>query len=389
MQRSLGGRHIRRTLRRLRSRPHLLHQRLYTRQFFCAQQTAVAVQRRLRGQQDALGFDLFFAQGAHDHVGGGAGIRFLQHARHVLVFQAVRRFDGDVGFHAGTGFAGGHGQQAVGVDLVSDADAGGAGHHGRDAAQFKTGQRTAVGHQLALALQHVHGQGGLAIFKRRELLGAGAGDGRIAGDDFSTSPPMVSMPSDKGITSSSSQSSPAARLPASRLAWMAAPRATTLSGSILACGMVLKYSDTARRTWGMRVAPPTITTPSMSSTDTLASRMALRIAVMVLPTRCFVISANCSAVTFRWKISPESRMASIVVASLVDSSSFACRAFTIKVAVSSSDRGASLACSVIQQNRRWSKSSPPRAESPPVDSTSNTHFDNFRIEMSKVPPPRS
>ncbi|MNT45722.1 hypothetical protein D3C72_1823190 [compost metagenome] len=59
------------------------------------------------------------------------------------------------------------------------------------------------------------------------------------------------------------------------------------------------------------------------------------------------------------------------------------------MAVSSSDSGASLACSLIQQNRRRSKSSPPRAESPPVDSTSNTPLLSFRIEMSKVPPPRS
>ena len=106
----------------------------------------------------------------------------------------------------------------------------------------------------------------------------------LRGMIFSTRPPMVSMPSDSGITSSSSQSSPAARLPASRLAWIAAPSATTLSGSMFACGMVLKKSPTARRTCGMRVAPPTSTTPSTSSTDTLASRMALRTAFMVLAT---------------------------------------------------------------------------------------------------------
>ena len=49
----------------------------------------------------------------------------------------------------------------------------------------------------------------------------------LRGTIFSTSAPMVSRPSDNGITSSSSQSSPAARLPASTLAWIAAPRATT------------------------------------------------------------------------------------------------------------------------------------------------------------------
>ena len=42
---------------------------------------------------------------------------------------------------------------------------------------------------------------------------------------------MVSRPNESGITSSSSQSSPPVRLPASTLAWIAAPSATTWSGS--------------------------------------------------------------------------------------------------------------------------------------------------------------
>jgi hypothetical protein len=50
--------------------------------------------------------------------------------------------------------------------------------------------------------------------------------------------------------------------------------------------------------------------------------------------------------------------------------------------------GASLA-STIQQNTRWSQSSPPSAASPLVEITSNTPFESLRIEMSKVPPPRS
>ncbi|KAG0732350.1 hypothetical protein G6F57_022507 [Rhizopus arrhizus] len=49
----------------------------------------------------------------------------------------------------------------------------------------------------------------------------------LRGITRSTSPPMVSSPSDSGITSSSSQSSPGARLPASKLACKAAPSATT------------------------------------------------------------------------------------------------------------------------------------------------------------------
>ena len=211
----------------------------------------------------------------------------------------------------------------------------------------------------------------------------------LRGMIFSTRPPMVSIPRDSGMTSSSSQSSPAARLPASKFAWMAAPSATTLSGSIFACGVVWKNSLTARCTCGMRVAPPTITTPSTSSASTFASRNAFLMAFMVLPTRCCVMAAKSAAVMRRWISSPEFSLASIVVSGLVDSNSLISRAFTIRMAVSSSDSGASLACSLIQQNRRRSKSSPPRAESPPVDSTSKTPLLSFRMEMSKVPPPRS
>ncbi len=47
------------------------------------------------------------------------------------------------------------------------------------------------------------------------------------------------------------------------------------------------------------------------------------------------------------------------------------------------------ACSMIPQKMRRSKSSPPRAESPLVAMTSNTPLVSRRMEMSKVPPPRS
>ena len=57
--------------------------------------------------------------------------------------------------------------------------------------------------------------------------------------------------------------------------------------------------------------------------------------------------------------------------------------------MSRADSGASFAFSTTQQNTRWSKSSPPSIESPLVATTSNTPFDSLRMEMSKVPPPRS
>src|SRR5437899_1905906 len=77
---------------------------------------------------------------------------------------------------------------------------------------------------------------------------------------FDITPPIVSMPSDSGVTSSKSIS----RLPVMRMsAWTAAPSATTSSGFNSLCGARPNRSATARRTSGMRVDPPTSTASSI------------------------------------------------------------------------------------------------------------------------------
>ena len=77
---------------------------------------------------------------------------------------------------------------------------------------------------------------------------------------FSTTPPIISTPSESGMTSSSSTSS---RPPRSRAsACTAAPSATTVSGSRSVSGSRPKSARTWRRTAGVRVVPPTSTTPS-------------------------------------------------------------------------------------------------------------------------------
>ena len=112
----------------------------------------------------------------------------------------------------------------------------------------------------------------------------------------STKPPMVSMPSDRGITSSSSRS-PAVLLPASWLAWMAAPKATTSSGFRLVKGSLPKNSATARCTCGMRVEPPTMTTPCTSSRARCASRRARRTAAMERAVRSAVTASKSERLT--------------------------------------------------------------------------------------------
>ena len=77
---------------------------------------------------------------------------------------------------------------------------------------------------------------------------------------FDTTPPIVSMPSESGVTSSSSMS----RLPVTRMsACTAAPSATTSSGFSSLCGVRPNSSPTGWRTSGMRVEPPTSTTSSI------------------------------------------------------------------------------------------------------------------------------
>ena len=81
-------------------------------------------------------------------------------------------------------------------------------------------------------------------------------------------PPSVSMPSDSGVTSSSSTSftSPPSTPPCT-----AAPTATTSSGFTLLFGSLPNRLRTISCTFGMRVEPPTSTTSSICAGVTPAS----------------------------------------------------------------------------------------------------------------------
>ncbi|MNI54768.1 hypothetical protein D3C73_1096810 [compost metagenome] len=118
----------------------------------------------------------------------------------------------------------------------------------------------------------------------------------LRGITFSTRPPMVSRPSESGITSSSSMSL-SGLLPTKMSAWIAAPIATTLSGSIEVNGVRPKNVPTCSRTRGTRVEPPTMTTSSTSSALTPASFSARRQAIRVRFTRVAISASNCARVT--------------------------------------------------------------------------------------------
>ena len=95
-------------------------------------------------------------------------------------------------------------------------------------------------------------------------------------------PPKVSMPSDSGVTSSSSTSLTS---PASTPAWIPAPTATASSGLTSLRGSLPNRSFTYFCTSGMRVCPPTRITSAMSEVLTPASFMAMRQGSTVFCTR--------------------------------------------------------------------------------------------------------
>ena len=102
-------------------------------------------------------------------------------------------------------------------------------------------------------------------------------------------PPSVSMPSESGVTSSSSTSFTS---PASTPACTAAPTATTSSALTPLCGSRSKSSCTTCCTRGMRVEPPTSTTSSIWLGLSPASSSACRHGPAV---RWIRSSINCSS----------------------------------------------------------------------------------------------
>ena len=102
-------------------------------------------------------------------------------------------------------------------------------------------------------------------------------------------PPMVSMPRDRGVTSSSSRPFTS---PVSTPAWMAAPTATHSSGLMPLKPSLPVIFFTASCTAGIRLEPPTSRTLEMSLPLRPASPMAWRTGPMVASTRWAVSSLN-------------------------------------------------------------------------------------------------
>ena len=175
------------------------------------------------------------------------------------------------------------------------------------------------------------------------------GIGVLRGIIFSTRPPMVSSPKDSGITSSNSHSLFLLWLPANKSACIAAPKATTWSGSKLFKGCFAKSSATAAWTWGIRVAPPTMTTPFTSWVCRWASRNALRTEVMVLLTKLWVISKNWVWLTSIWTTVPVVRVRCTLAKGARLNCSLVCLAASNNARWSWGARGESFTCSSTQE----------------------------------------
>mmetsp|Transcript_17603 Transcript_17603/g.31337 ORF Transcript_17603/g.31337 Transcript_17603/m.31337 type:complete len:295 (+) Transcript_17603:69-953(+) len=209
-------------------------------------------------------------------------------------------------------------------------------------------------------------------------------------------PPRVSIPRERGVTSRRRMSltSPRRTPP-----WMAAPRATTSSGLTFLEGALEKTFSTVSWTLGMRLMPPTRMTSSSSLVEMPASLMAFLHGLTVRSMRLATRFSNWERVIFTFKcLGPE---ASAVMKGRL--TSVCLRASSSRLAFSAASRRrwvarlselrsmpvSFLKASLMCFMRASSKSSPPRTVSPLVALTSKTPPEISRMDTSKVPPPRS
>ena len=124
-----------------------------------------------------------FHHGAGAHVLRSGGKAVLQHARDLLIGEAIRRLHINARFHTAALLFRTDGQKAIRIHRERHPNAGSTGCHGGNAPQFEACQAAAVLHQIALPLHHMDGESGLPVFVGGEVLCLGRGDGFIASHD--------------------------------------------------------------------------------------------------------------------------------------------------------------------------------------------------------------
>ena len=219
---------------------------------------------------------------------------------------------------------------------------------------------------------------------------------------FVNTPPRVSIPRERGVTSIriiSAAELPATSSPPIFPPCIAAPSATHSSGFKLCDGSFPVSTLTSSTTAGTRVEPPTSSTIPRSSADMPASFNASFTGTAVLFTRSLVSSLNLALVRFismclgsPFTVVINGRF--IITDEEDDKTFFAFSASsrTLCIAVRSFVR--SMCSALLNSLTRYavirsSKSSPPRLLSPAVARTSIRLSPISIIDTSNVPPPRS
>ncbi len=187
--------------------------------------------------------------------------------------------------------------------------------------------------------------------------------------------------------------------PESTPACTAAPTATTSSGFTVRFGSLPKKFFTVSMIFGMRVCPPTRTTSSICDGCSFASARHLRVGSMERSTSSSTIASSFARLSLIercfgpvWSAVRNGRLISLSI--IEESSIFAFSAASLRrcstILSFETSMPVSLRNSVMSHSMmRWSMLSPPRCVSPFVASTSTTFSPTSRIEMSKVPPPKS
>ena len=209
-------------------------------------------------------------------------------------------------------------------------------------------------------------------------------------------PPNVSIPNDKGVTSRRRTSLTS---PVNTPACIAAPDATTSSGLTPLWGSVPKNFDTVSMILGILVIPPTKITSFISEALMPASFRADLQGPKEPLTKSSTRSSYLALVNFTFKCfgpdwSAVMNGKLISVWTELDNSIFAFSAPSLSLCKANLSLRRSMPFSFLSSSAKksmilWSKSSPPRNVSPFVDLTSNTPSPTSKIETSNVPPPKS
>ena len=118
------------------------------------------------------------------HVLAGVGEGLLLQAVHLGGGEAVGGHHLQAGALATAALGGADRQHAVGVHGELHLQLGNAGGHGRQALQFEAADAAAVGHHLALALQHMDHDAGLVVHRGGEGFGGAGGNAGVLHDQL-------------------------------------------------------------------------------------------------------------------------------------------------------------------------------------------------------------